>query len=622
MLRLVDYLTVWGTTMNAKRFICAILSMSLAAAILYCGSPIPRAGDDTSATDARRDTSARKTDPARPSDLALDEKEYKSAAKRGDKKSNGRSRSDADAPSGESKPSTAKRERRPGASGLKAGFVDDNEQFNRYLEFLKKFGNTARNIPFDIGERIIIRVRDANGKPAANALVTVKSGYRTLLTARTYADGTVLFFPVEYGSQSSYRATAEFQQQSADATFERTGKREVVIQVKTPRAVMQRVPLDILFVFDTTGSMGEEINRLKKTLEIIYLNLTALSTKPLVRFGMVLYRDRGDDYVTKVVPFTEDIDAFQKELAEVSASGGGDYPEDLQEALHDAIKKMKWNRDGIRLGYIITDAPAHLDYGQSYTYTHAVKDARANAIKFFSIGTGGLTIDGEYQLRQIAQYTYGRYIFLTYGEKGDSAGGAPGSVSHHVGANFETDKLESIIMRFARKELSYLTDKPLDDGEGYFQANRIGTEDKKDTVKKLFTMAIGQLVDFSSIAIAPKTRAAVMPIGFDAKNAPLKLNAEYFTEHLILSLGSSKKFTMVERKDLQRIMRELELQMAGLVDQGNAAKVGKMMGAEVLIYGQLYRKKDHYELFIKLVRVETAEVLSVTRARIDTSLGL
>jgi hypothetical protein len=42
----------------------------------------------------------------------------------------------------------------------------------------------------------------------------------------------------------------------------------------------------------------------------------------------------------------------------------------------------------------------------------------------------------------------------------------------------------------------------------------------------------------------------------------------------------------------------------------------------MLVLGKLYKKQDSYEIFLKLVRVETSEVLSVTKARIDVKLGL
>jgi hypothetical protein len=359
------------------------------------------------------------------------------------------------------------------------------------------------------------------------------------------------------------------------------------------------------------------------TIELINLNLSSLSSRPRVRFGLVLYRDRGDDYVTQTVPFTEDLDGFQASLDRVEAFGGGDDPEDLQTALQEAMR-LSWNRGGVRLAFVITDAAPHLDYGQRYTYADAAREARAQGIKIFGVGTGGLDLAGEIVLRQVAQYTAAKYIFLTYGEEGESEGGAPGSVSHHTGANFQTDKLEAIIIRFAKEELAFLSDQPLEEEEDYFQANRVEEEQKGETLEKLFGLAVSQLIDYATFHIPPNTPAAVLPLAPAAQE--LALPAEYFTEALVMSFGrdeaSRKTFRILERRDLQAILSELELELSGLAEEGQAAKVGKLLGARVLVLGRLYPKGQSYELFLKLLWVENGEVLSATKALIDRRLGI
>jgi hypothetical protein len=235
---------------------------------------------------------------------------------------------------------------------------------------------------------------------------------------------------------------------------------------------------------------------------------------------------------------------------------------------------------------------------------------------------------GEYVLRQVSQYTSAKYIFLTYGERGESEGGAPGSVSHHTGSNYETDKLEAIIIRLAKEELAHLTEHPLKEEEEFFQANRVESETREQTLRKLFGLAVSQLADYSSIRLHPGTSAAVLPMSTAQPAAAL--NAEYFTEQLILSLGEKGAggdlFQLVERRDLQQILGELELQLSDLSDTEaeatGAAQVGALVGAEVLILGKMYAKKDEFELFLKLIRVETGEVLSVTKSVIDRRLGL
>ena len=79
---------------------------------------------------------------------------------------------------------------------------------------------------------------------------------------------------------------------------------------------------------------------------------------------------------------------------------------------------------------------------------------------------------------------------------------------------------------------------------------------------------------------------------------------------------------MVERKDLQAILEEMKLHMTGLVSEQDAAKTGKMLGAKMVVTGNLYRDNKKYELFLKLIRVESAEVLSVTKTLINKDLGL
>jgi len=511
----------------------------------------------------------------------------------------------------------------PSESGLKAGYSDDNRQFTYFVNFLEQY-KYIPHFPLDISERIIFDVKDSTGKSVPNADIQIKSGGEIISTGVTLADGSFRFFPSLYNK--NLKDFEIFVKDSATGNrtsnqFTRNGLRQIDLSINTKRKLENRIPMDILFILDTTGSMGEEIQRLKATIQLIHLNLSSLSVKPDLRFGLVLYKDDGDEeYRTRIVPLTDNLEDFQAELNKVEAYGGGDTPEDLQEALSDSLNKIKWNKKGIRLSFIITDAPPHLDYGQSYDYVQAAKDAKKKGIKIHSVGTGGLPLDGEYILRQISQFTSGRYIFLTYGEGGESSGGSPGSVSHHTGANFQTDKLEAIIIRFAKEELSNLSDKAIEDAEPYLEATKIETEKKEQTLDTLFNMAIEELRDYSSYSVDSETEAAVVPFKFNPEE--LSLDAEYFSERLIFSAESSDIFKLVERKDIQKILQEQNLQLSGITEGESAVKLGHILNADVLITGNLFKKEDSFELFLRLVRVETGEILSVTRSVIDEKLGI
>ncbi|MDR2870620.1 MAG: VWA domain-containing protein, partial [Deferribacteraceae bacterium] len=439
-----------------------------------------------------------------------------------------------------------------------------------------------------------------------------------------------LFFPSEYdAATSSYTVEVSYKNTKQSFTVDRKAERQQSFTLPISSTPIEPVPVDILFVLDTTGSMGEEINRLRDMLLIIHDNLLTLPVKQNLRFGMVMYKDRGDDYITKKIPFTSDAKAFQRELSKISANGGGDTPEDMQTALEVSIKEMGWQSEGVKLAYVITDAEAHLDYNQKFTLLSAAQLAREKGIKLFSVGTGGLGIEGETNLRQIAQYTMGKYIFLTYGERGESdgsgEGGNPaGSVSHHTGENFTSENLEAVIIRFSKDEISaYARREIASPDDDYFEAtsNPAGStkgESNPKVLADLFSQMLTQLTSYSGIKLEKSTTVAVLPITADKA---LATNAEYFTEHLSQAAVLYGGWTAVERKDMQKILDEYALRLSGLTED-DTIELGSILNAQVLVSGTLYEKDGSYELYVKLLRAESGEVLSVTRAKIEKSLGL
>lgn len=61
---------------------------------------------------------------------------------------------------------------------------------------------------------------------------------------------------------------------------------------------------------------------------------------PEIKMGLVAYRDRGDDYVTRVVDLSDDLDSLYATLMDFQAAGGGDGPESVNQALYDAVHKV------------------------------------------------------------------------------------------------------------------------------------------------------------------------------------------------------------------------------------------------------------------------------------------
>ncbi|HET6899645.1 MAG TPA: vWA domain-containing protein, partial [Vicinamibacteria bacterium] len=94
--------------------------------------------------------------------------------------------------------------------------------------------------------------------------------------------------------------------------------------------------VEVAFVLDTTGSMGGLIDGAKRRIWSIARRIGEGRPRPDLRIALVAYRDIGDAYVTRTYDFTGDMDEVFAHLSEFRAEGGGDGPEHVSAARHDA----------------------------------------------------------------------------------------------------------------------------------------------------------------------------------------------------------------------------------------------------------------------------------------------
>ena len=122
--------------------------------------------------------------------------------------------------------------------------------------------------------------------------------------------------------------------------------------------------MEMVFVLDTTGSMGGLLTGAKERIWGIVNEVMQGSSISSVKVGLVAYRDRGDQYVTQVLPLTEDLDKVYSTLMDYQAGGGGDEPENVRRALAEGVAQAGWSRPSPRnaqILFLVGDAPPH-DY--------------------------------------------------------------------------------------------------------------------------------------------------------------------------------------------------------------------------------------------------------------------
>ena len=158
-----------------------------------------------------------------------------------------------------------------------------------------------------------------------------------------------------------------------------------------PAVTTARQPrVEVAFVLDTTGSMSGLIHAAKAKIWSIANQIVLGKPKPVVRMALVAYRDKGDAYVTRVFDLTDNIDRVYTELMKFQADGGGDRPENVNQALHDAVHKIHWSADRstLRIVYLVGDSPPHNDYADVPTYDKIARTAIEKGIYVNTIQCG------------------------------------------------------------------------------------------------------------------------------------------------------------------------------------------------------------------------------------------
>lgn len=213
-------------------------------------------------------------------------------------------------------------------------------------------------------------------------------------------------------------------------------------------APAKRPQVEVVFVLDTTGSMGGLIEGAKKKIWSIAGEIARGKPSPDLRVGLVAYRDKGDAYVTKVTALTEDLDKVYAELTGFQAQGGGDHPENVRQAVHDALTRIAWSKEKgtLRILFLVGDAPPHMDYTDVPAVEALCKSACEAGVIINAIRCGGDGQTGKVW-QEMARLAEGEYFSI------DQTGGVVAVATPFDKELGElSDKLGTTVLAFGEKE--------------------------------------------------------------------------------------------------------------------------------------------------------------------------
>lgn len=323
------------------------------------------------------------------------------------------------------------------------------------------FSDKPKYWGFYTNYRIAVKVVNESGNPVAGAKVELlpSIGDKPIWTSLTDLQGLTNCWPSLFSDKEKINTkdfivsiNGEKQKEnpkimalpteaSADNLESLTDESEFNIY-KINALQSGKTHIDVAFVVDATGSMGDEIAFLKEDLKDI---IKKSSQNTLMRTAAIFYRDEEDEYITKVSPFTENHNTTLSFVSEQEAKGGGDYPEAVHSALEASLQELSWSEQATcKIMFLLLDAPAHHNNDVIKNLHKSIQAFAKNGIKIIPVAASGTDDNTEFMSRFFAIATGGTYVFIT----NDSGVG-----NEHIKAKvgkYQVEQLNSLIIRLIK----------------------------------------------------------------------------------------------------------------------------------------------------------------------------
>ena len=331
---------------------------------------------------------------------------------------------------------------------ITAGDIDDTlniAAFGRYqARASRKLGLPKMNL----GSIVLAQLTGPDGKPAPGVPITLRRPGKEepFYSGYSGVDGRITIFPSALGHGALKRVE-----------LRAFGQNQTMVSHTITAGHVQQITLpfdskwspdflDLVFIIDVSGSMGDELDWLENEFKGLVSDMRRSYPAVDIRFGLVAYQSPGDPFVIKNFGFTRNVARMQGWLHHLEATGGAGGPEVVGRALAAAVD-LPWRRGrGERLIFQIGDEPPSKK-GAGLLRRAANKAAKGN-VQIFGVGASGTEESLEYLLRQAALKTGGRYLFLT-----DDSGVGYAHAEPKI-ACYQVSSLRSLLSRVLASELS------------------------------------------------------------------------------------------------------------------------------------------------------------------------
>lgn len=338
-------------------------------------------------------------------------------------------------------------------SAGKAGLLTAAEvyDFNKWKqwqqEVLPTFSAYQSRWKLNTTERYVLQVLNKDNNAVIGASITLLNGTTPIWSAITDNTGKAELFEGYLDSKekaTSIRVNYKNKDYTITTLYPYS---KGILNIQLPVDCEVPTLVQVAFVVDATGSMGDEINYLKAEMTNLINGITSIDAKTTVQTQALFYKDNGDDYVVRSSTMTSDLKQTAMYIQNQQAGGGGDFPEAIDEAMASITQSTEWSDEArTKIVFIILDAPPHGNSEQIQRIQKATTEAAKKGIRLVPIVCSGLDKEAEYILRNMALATNGTYITLT--DHSGIGGGHITPSTDKVSVSLLTDVVNQVLYRF------------------------------------------------------------------------------------------------------------------------------------------------------------------------------
>jgi TolB-like protein len=119
-----------------------------------------------------------------------------------------------------------------------------------------------------------------------------------------------------------------------------------------------------------------------------------------------------------------------------------------------------------------------------------------------------------------------------------------------------------------------------------------------------------------------KTKIAVMDFQVQGEKHETEDIGKIVAEWLITALVHEGRFDVIERRLLEKILQEQKLGVSGVADSDSVAKLGKVLGAKIVVTGSVMKIRQFMEVNARLINVENGSIIAAEKVKSESAAKL